>query len=153
MLSQQVGSVMQMVEDSNPDSYFGFATFGDKNISGIARKTQKKIPHLGYETDYCLHVDVGLGKPSAKHMVKLFDEYRSKAAGGGGDWSENVYGALYRAALAPKLGWRQQTKKGRRVARLAVVVTDAMSHSTGDVFNLTGKTVLPFGKQHVRLLY
>lgn len=79
---QQVGAVMDMIAATGPESYFGFATFADKPISGFDYSGSGKRTTLGYSTDYCLHVDASLAQPNARDMTALFNAYYQTAAGG-----------------------------------------------------------------------
>lgn len=133
---------MDMVRSTGPDSFFGFSTFGDKNITGQDAEGHKRS--LGYDTDYCYHVDVPLDSPNKDEIVSLFKEYTARAQGGGGDLPENVFGALYRAVHAPGLRWRESTPE-RATQKVIVLVTDSVSHIMGDVRSLTGHTVKDFG--------
>lgn len=125
-MSDQIAGILDDVYKINSLSRFGFTTFGDKPIDP-----------LGYQDDYCLHVDKPLGRPEPQDMQALFAEYTSKAQGGGNDWAEGVFEGLLRAMVSPAIGWDMSEE----TTNIIVVVTDAVSHMPGDVFSLIGVDV------------
>lgn len=144
-MARQLPRIIQKILTVHSQSAYAFATFGDKNLDGVDHDGKDHI--LGYDTDYCAHVDVPLSRPNETELVDLFFNYASNAAGGGGDWPEAVLEGLYRSLASPKLNWRTATRGQTglpSIARLAVLVTDATSHLNGDVDFLTGNKVPPF---------
>lgn len=79
-----------------PNTYFGLATFGDKNIAGTDQST--KQPHtLGFKSDHCLRVNMPLQPPNATEVLKHFRRYQRKGPRPGdspGAFLEAVYRAL-----------------------------------------------------------
>ena len=135
---------MKKVKAISGEARFGFASFQDKKIKGKNPSTRK--PHmLGNKTDYCVRLDLALGKPTTGKIMKKLQKLGARKDGGGGDKKEGVFEALYRVLLTPKMFWRSKTGKGRNVVKVAVIVTNGVSHVEGDVRALTGKKVRPFG--------
>lgn len=146
-MAAQVENVVRMVANTHVDSRFGLVTFGDKNLTALndVNNASQEPYALGTATDYCLHVDMPLSKPDPVATGKLFASFRNNAGGGGGDWSEGVFEALYRTLLTHKVNWRPRTlSDGSKVSRVVVLVTDAMTHLAGDVKKYLNQTVPEF---------
>lgn len=145
-MARQVSRVVGVVRDSHNDSRFGFATFGDKNLSASSTSGRGKSRLISRTpTDYCLRVDAPLTKPDPEAIAKLVASYRGTIGHGGEDWTEGAFEALYRLLLTQKMNWRPRVlSDGTRVFRVVVLVTDFNLYDSGDVKRYLNKTLLPF---------
>ncbi|XP_053993879.1 uncharacterized protein LOC128884473, partial [Hylaeus volcanicus] len=145
-MAKEAHSIAAAIKKIDKDSRFGIATFGDKSLKN--QILGESVPRrLGKEGDYCLKVELPLVNNNPKTVHKIFDEVASvkNRKGGGGDWDEAVFEAIYRLALTNKIQWRDyKSPDGTYVSRVIVVVTDAKSHMKDDVQGILGKQLPAF---------